>query len=207
MAHSYVLSFESERGGIRVLHAGPTPTTPCCWSTPTTRSRGCAGRSRHPRRPVAAAGVRLDSGDLAALAREARGLLDERARGDADRRLGRPRGAPDRGDVPGGRARRRLGRRDRARHQPRLAGGQRRLQDRRRPLGRRRLARRGQALRGKETLPGAKQVFRRFQDGGDVRGRRRPPRRRSSKASRCWSRRCESGEIIRAGDPGGDPTA
>ena len=89
--------------GVRALHRVVRRSRPCCCSTPTTRSRPRASSCERGFRPSA---VRLDSGDLAALSREVRAILDagglqatkilgeRRPRRTAHRRAGRGRGAP-----------------------------------------------------------------------------------------------------------------
>jgi nicotinate phosphoribosyltransferase len=128
MAHSYVLSFAGEEEAFRAFMEDNPDNALLLVDTYDTIEgvKRAIETSRETGVPLA--GVRLDSGDLATLARETRRLLD----GGTDRHLGR---------------------RDRPRHQPRLAGREWRLQDRRRP-SRRRLARGGEALRAEGDRAG-----------------------------------------------------
>ena len=189
MAHSYVLSFDSEEEAFETF-IETTPTTPCCWSTPTRRSRGSAAGSGIPQDAgVPLLGIRIDRGTSRRLPGRRGCCSTRRDSMRPDHRLRRPRGASiarcaagcrstSGGSVP-------------TRHQPGLPGGQRRLQDRRRALGRG-MARRRQALRDEGDPPGAKQVFRRFREGTMSEDVSAPPRK-SSKASRCSPPQCGRG--------------
>ena len=76
MAHSWVQSFAPRPRRSRPSPASSPRTRPC-WSTPTTRSKACAcAASIEP--PIQA--VRIDSGDLGTLARQARAILDHHGR-------------------------------------------------------------------------------------------------------------------------------
>jgi nicotinate phosphoribosyltransferase len=77
MAHSYVLSFAGERVAFRAfLEAFPRNATLLVDTYDTLEGiRNAVAASRDTGIPLA--GVRLDSGDLLALSRAARGLLDE----------------------------------------------------------------------------------------------------------------------------------
>ena len=70
-------------GGLPMPSWRSFPRTRCCSWTPTTRSKACAARSRPRETPASRwRGVRLDSGDLLALSRAARRLLDEAGMGE-----------------------------------------------------------------------------------------------------------------------------
>ena len=137
MAHSYVLSFDSEEAAFRSFMEDFPET-----------ARDSRGHLRHARRsaprdlrlprcgrPAGRSTARLgrSAGALASGSPAARRGGDER---DADRRQRRPRGGPDRRAGRRGRPGGPLGRRHRPRHQPRLTGRQWRLQAGRRPARR-----------------------------------------------------------------------
>ena len=161
MAHSYVLAFPSEQVAFATfMRDFPANAVMLVDTYDTIEGVGNAiAAARETGVPFA--GVRLDSGDLLALARAARALLDAAgmpqarilASGDLDeRRIAELVAA----GAPIGR----LGRRDRPRHQPRLARRQRRLQAGRRPPRRRvPAACRKRFSPQKATVPGAKQVL------------------------------------------------
>ena len=129
MAHSYVLSFDSEEAAFRCLHGG-LPGDRRDAGRHLRHARRCAPRDlRLARRRRQAGGgpTRLGrpAGAVAGGSPAARRGGDER---DADRRKRRPRRGPDR---RAGRRRRTggpVGRGHRPRDQPRLTGRQRRLQ-------------------------------------------------------------------------------
>ena len=144
-----------------------------CSSTPSTRSRASTTQSPPPDSTgVRLAGVRLDSGDLLALSRSARRLLDEAGMADAvivasgdldEREIVRlvAAGAPV--AVWG------VGRNwGPSRDSPAVGGVYKLVADRSDGTSWRGVAKRSPA---KATLPGPKQVFRRLHDGvmmGDV---------------------------------------
>ena len=83
MAHSYVLSFESEADAFRAFMEDNPDNALLLVDTYDTLQgiRNAVEASRQTGVPLA--GVRLDSGDLAALSREARRILDESGMPDA----------------------------------------------------------------------------------------------------------------------------
>jgi nicotinate phosphoribosyltransferase len=176
MAHSYVLSFGDEREAFRAFLEDHPENTILLVDTYDTLTgvRNAIEASRETGIPLR--GVRLDSGDLDPLSREARRILDEAGMTEAliaasgDLEEGRiaalvAAGAPI--DVWG--VGTDLGT---SRDSPVLNGVYKLVADRRGeadlPGGWRGVAKRSPK---KETLPGAKQVFRRIEDGvmaGDV---------------------------------------
>ena len=65
-------------GGIPLFHRGASPAGRCCWSTPTTRSRACATRSRpHATRASGSRASGSTRATCSTLSRAARELLDE----------------------------------------------------------------------------------------------------------------------------------
>ena len=140
MAHSYVLSFDSEEAAFRSFMEDFPETAVMLVDTYDTLDgvRHAISASRDT--GVRLAGVRLDSGDLLELSRAARRLLDAAGMSETqiavsgdleERRIAELVAA----GAPGGP----LGRRHRSGHQPGLPGRQRRLQAGRRQA-RRRLA-------------------------------------------------------------------
>jgi nicotinate phosphoribosyltransferase len=165
MAHSYVLSFESEQEAFEQFMRENPENSVLLVDTYDTIEGVRRAIAASERTGIPLAGVRLDSGDLAALAREARRLLDEAGLRDArivasgdleEHRIAElcQNGVPI--DIWG--VGTDLGT---SRDSPVVNGVYKLVADRR-----------GAAWRGvakhsaaKETLPGAKQVFRRFSDG------------------------------------------
>jgi nicotinate phosphoribosyltransferase len=165
MAHSYVLSFESEEKAFEAfMRENPENALLLVDTYDTIEGvRRAIEASRRTQIPLA--GIRLDSGDLAALAREARRLLDEAGLHDArivasgdleEHRIAEMCGAGAPIDVWG--VGTELGT---SRDSPVVNGVYKIVAD---------LS--GEAWRGvakrseaKETLPGAKQVFRMFKNG------------------------------------------
>jgi nicotinate phosphoribosyltransferase len=165
MAHSYVLSFESEQEAFECFLRENPDNGVLLVDTYDTIEGVRRAIAASERTGVALNGIRLDSGDLPALAREARQLLDEAGRADtrivASGDLEEHKiaemcrdGVPI--DVWG--VGTELGT---SRDSPVVNGVYKIVADLR-----------GEAWRGvakhsaaKETLPGAKQVFRRFHDG------------------------------------------
>ncbi len=187
MAHSYVLSFENEEQAFEAFMRETTPTTRCSWSTPTRRSTGFATRSRRRARTgIPLTGIRIDSGDLAALAREARRLLDEAgmneavivASGDLEEhriaelcRAGTPIDLWGVGTELGT-----------SRDSPVVNGVYKLVAE----LERRGVARRREALRGKGDGAGRQAGLQALRGGHDDRGRGRYGARSSWRASPCW---------------------
>ncbi len=165
MAHSYVLSFESEQEAFECFMRENPDNAVLLVDTYDTIEGVRRAIAASERTGIALAGIRLDSGDLAELAREARRLLDEAGRRDArivasgdleEHRIAElcRDGVPI--DIWG--VGTELGT---SRDSPVVNGVYKIVAD---------LS--GEAWRGvakrsaaKETLPGAKQVFRRFRDG------------------------------------------
>jgi nicotinate phosphoribosyltransferase len=165
MAHSYVLSFETEEEAFECFLRDNPDNALLLVDTYDTIEGVRRAIAVSKRLGVPLTGVRLDSGDLAALAREARELLDEAglqearivASGDLEEnkiaelcRAGVPIDVWGVGTELGT-----------SRDSPVVNGVYKIVADLR-----------GEAWRGvakrsaaKETLPGAKQVFRRFRDG------------------------------------------
>jgi nicotinate phosphoribosyltransferase len=165
MAHSYVLSFESEQQAFEAFMRDNPDDALILVDTYDTLEgvRRAIAASRRTEIPLA--GIRIDSGDLAGLAREARRLLDEEGLGDAVivasgdleehriRELCRA-GAPI--DLWG--VGTDLGT---SRDSP-VVNGVYKIVAELRGEAWRGVAKRSE---GKATLPGAKQVFRRFENG------------------------------------------
>jgi nicotinate phosphoribosyltransferase len=166
MAHSYVLSFESEEEAFEAFMRENPDDALLLVDTYDTLDgvRHAIEASRRTGIPLA--GIRIDSGDLAALAREARRLLDEAgmtgavivASGDLEEhriadmcRAGTPIDLWGVGTELGT-----------SRDSP-VVNGVYKLVAERRDGDWRGVAKRSE---GKATLPGAKQVFRSFDDGG-----------------------------------------
>jgi nicotinate phosphoribosyltransferase len=165
MAHSYVLSFESEEKAFECFMRDNPDNAVLLVDTYDTIAgvRRAIDASRRTGTPLA--GIRIDSGDLPGLAREARALLDEAgfertrivASGDLEEhRIAQMCGDGVPVDVWG--VGTELGT---SRDSPVVDGVYKIVAD---------LS--GEAWRGvakrsaaKETLPGAKQVFRRYRDG------------------------------------------
>ncbi len=171
MAHSYVLSFETEREAFEAFMRDNPDNAVLLVDTYDTLEGVRRAIAASERTGIPLTGVRLDSGDLPGLAREARRLLDEAglrdarivASGDLEEhkiaemcRDGVPIDVWGVGTELGT-----------SRDSPVVNGVYKIVADLR-----------GEAWRGvakrsaaKETLPGAKQVFRQFEDGtmtGDV---------------------------------------
>src|SRR4051812_18101488 len=165
MAHSYVLSFESEEEAFECFMRSNPDNSVLLVDTYDT-AEGIRRAMRASRTTgVTLAGIRLDSGDIPALAREARRLLD--AEGFEDTQIVASGDLEEhriaemcRADVPvdvwgvGTEV-------GTSRDSPVVNGVYKLVADKR-----------GDRWRGvaklsaaKETLPGAKQVFRRFEDG------------------------------------------
>jgi nicotinate phosphoribosyltransferase len=171
MAHSYVLSFESEEEAFECFMRDNPDNALLLVDTYDTLEGVRRAIDASRRTGVALAGIRLDSGDLPGLAREARRLLDDAgftearivASGDLEEhKIAEMCRAEVPVDLWG--VGTELGT---SRDSPVVNGVYKIVADLR-----------GEAWRGvakrslaKETLPGAKQVFRRFDDGamtGDV---------------------------------------
>jgi len=168
MAHSYVLSFESEEEAFEAFMRDNPENALLLVDTYDTVEgvRRAIAASRRTEIPLA--GIRIDSGDLPELAREARRLLDDAgfpearivASGDLEEhRIAEMCGARAPVDLWG--VGTELGT---SRDSPVVNGVYKIVADLR-----------GEAWRGvakrslaKETLPGAKQVFRRFEDGAMI---------------------------------------
>src|SRR3954454_1189008 len=166
MAHSYVLSFESEEEAFEAfMRENPDNSLLLVDTYDTIEGvRRAIEASRRTELPLT--GIRIDSGDLAALAREARRLLDEAglkeavivASGDLEEhriaelcRAGTPIDLWGVGTELGT-----------SRDSP-VVNGVYKLVAELRDGAWRGVAKRSE---GKATLPGAKQVFRRFEEGG-----------------------------------------
>jgi nicotinate phosphoribosyltransferase len=165
MAHSYVLSFGSEQEAFECFMRENPDNAVLLVDTYDTLEGVRRAIAASERTGISLTGIRLDSGDLAALAREARALLDEAglvdtrivASGDLEEhkiaelcREGVPIDVWGVGTELGT-----------SRDSPVVNGVYKIVADLR-----------GEAWRGvakrsaaKQTLPGAKQVFRRFSDG------------------------------------------
>jgi nicotinate phosphoribosyltransferase len=165
MAHSYVLSFESEEEAFEAfLRENPGNALLLVDTYDTLDGvRRAIEASRRTEIPLT--GIRIDSGDLAALAREARRLLDDAGMNEAvivasgdleEHRIAQLCGAGVPIDVWG--VGTDLGT---SRDSPVVNGVYKLVAERRGDTWR------GVAKRseGKATLPGAKQVFRRFEGG------------------------------------------
>ncbi|MFL5908814.1 MAG: nicotinate phosphoribosyltransferase, partial [Solirubrobacterales bacterium] len=171
MAHSYVLSFESEQEAFECFMRDNPDNALLLVDTYDTLEGVRRAIDASRRTGVALAGIRLDSGDLPGLAREARRLLDDAgftearivASGDLEEhKIAEMCRAEVPVDLWG--VGTELGT---SRDSPVVNGVYKIVADLR-----------GEAWRGvakrslaKETLPGAKQVFRQFDDGamtGDV---------------------------------------
>jgi nicotinate phosphoribosyltransferase len=165
MAHSYVLSFESEQEAFEAFMRDNPDDALILVDTYDTLEgvRRAIAASRRTGIPLA--GIRIDSGDLAGLAREARRLLDEEGLGDAVivasgdleehriRELCRARAPIDLWGVGTD-----LGT---SRDSP-VVNGVYKIVAELRGEAWRGVAKRSE---GKATLPGAKQVFRRLENG------------------------------------------
>src|SRR5829696_6052509 len=165
MAHSYVLSFETEEEAFEAFMRENPDNALLLVDTYDTLEGVRRAIAASERTGIPLAGIRIDSGDLAALAREARRLLDEAGLHDAqivasgdleEHKIAQMcrDGAPV--DIWG--VGTELGT---SRDSPVVNGVYKIVADLR-----------GEAWRGvakrsaaKQTLPGAKQVFRRFTDG------------------------------------------
>ena len=73
-AHAYILLHDDELAAFRGAGRRAWARRPRCWSTPTTSAGASRTRSRSPGPELGA--VRIDSGDLGVLARQAREQLD-----------------------------------------------------------------------------------------------------------------------------------
>jgi nicotinate phosphoribosyltransferase len=165
MAHSYVLSFESEEEAFESFMRGNPENALLLVDTYDTIEGVRRAIAASERTGIRLAGIRLDSGDLPGLAREARRLLDQAGFGDArivasgdleEHRIAELCRAEVPIDIWG--VGTELGT---SRDSPVVNGVYKIVADLR-----------GEAWRGvakrsaaKETVPGAKQVFRKFQDG------------------------------------------
>jgi nicotinate phosphoribosyltransferase len=165
MAHSYVLSFGSEQEAFECFMRENPDNAVLLVDTYDTLEGVRRAIAASERTGISLTGIRLDSGDLAALAREARALLDEAGLGETrivasgdleEHKIAElcREGVPI--DVWG--VGTELGT---SRDSPVVNGVYKIVADLR-----------GEAWRGvakrsaaKQTLPGAKQVFRRFSDG------------------------------------------
>jgi nicotinate phosphoribosyltransferase len=165
MAHSYVLSFESEEEAFEEFMRDNPENALLLVDTYDTIEgvRRAIEASRRTEIPLA--GIRLDSGDIAGLAREARRLLDEAGFGEAlivasgdleEHRIAEMCRAGTPIDLWG--VGTELGT---SRDSPVVNGVYKIVADLSGEAWRG-VAKRSQA---KETLPGAKQVFRRFEGG------------------------------------------
>src|SRR4051812_41372638 len=83
MAHSYVLSFETEQEAFEAFMRDNPENALLLVDTYDTIEGVRRAIEASRRTEVPLAGIRIDSGDLAALAREARSLLDEAGFGEA----------------------------------------------------------------------------------------------------------------------------
>jgi nicotinate phosphoribosyltransferase len=171
MAHSYVLSFESELEAFEAFLRENPENALLLVDTYDTLEGVRRAIEASQRTEIALTGIRIDSGDLAGLAREARRLLDDAelnqavivASGDLEEhriaemcRAGAPIDIWGVGTELGT-----------SRDSP-VVNGVYKLVAERRGDAWRGVAKRSE---GKATLPGAKQVFRRFEGGamtGDV---------------------------------------
>jgi nicotinate phosphoribosyltransferase len=165
MAHSYVLSFESEQEAFEAFMRDNPENALLLVDTYDTIEGVRRAIEASRRTGVPLTGIRIDSGDLPELAHEARGLLDEAgftealivASGDLEEHkiaeMCRARAPVDLWGVGT-----ELGT---SRDSPVVNGVYKIVADLRGEAWRG-VAKRSQA---KETLPGAKQVFRRFEDG------------------------------------------
>jgi nicotinate phosphoribosyltransferase len=165
MAHSYVLSFESEEEAFEAFMRENPENALLLVDTYDTLEgvRHAIEASRRTEIPLT--GIRIDSGDLPGLAREARRLLDEAGLADAvivvsgdleEHRIAEMCSAGVPVDLWG--VGTELGT---SRDSP-VVNGVYKLVAERRGGAWRGVAKRSE---GKATLPGAKQVFRRFEDG------------------------------------------
>jgi nicotinate phosphoribosyltransferase len=173
MAHSYVLSFETEEDAFEAFMRENPDNALLLVDTYDTLEgvRHAIEASRRTEIPLT--GIRIDSGDLAGLARQARRLLDEAGLNDAvivasgdleEHRIADMCRAGTPIDIWG--VGTELGT---SRDSP-VVNGVYKLVAELREGAWRGVAKRSE---GKATLPGAKQVFRRFEDGtmaGDVIG-------------------------------------
>jgi nicotinate phosphoribosyltransferase len=165
MAHSYVLSFESEEEAFESFMRGNPENALLLVDTYDTIEGVRRAIAASERTGIRLAGIRLDSGDLPGLAREARQLLDQAGFDDArivasgdleEHRIAELCRAEVPIDIWG--VGTELGT---SRDSPVVNGVYKIVADLR-----------GEAWRGvakrsaaKETVPGAKQVFRKFRDG------------------------------------------
>lgn len=173
MAHSYVLSFETEEEAFEAFMRENPDDALLLVDTYDTLEGVHHAIEASRRTDIPLTGIRIDSGDLAGLAREARRLLDEAGMNDAvivasgdleEHRIADMCRAGTPIDLWG--VGTELGT---SRDSP-VVNGVYKLVAELREGAWRGVAKRSE---GKATLPGAKQVFRRFQDGtmaGDVVG-------------------------------------
>jgi nicotinate phosphoribosyltransferase len=168
MAHSYVLSFETEQEAFEAFMRDNPENALLLVDTYDTIEGVRRAIEASRRTEVPLAGIRIDSGDLAALAREARSLLDEAGFGEArivasgdleEHKIAEMCRAGTPIDLYG--VGTELGT---SRDSPVVNGVYKIVADLSGEAWRG-VAKRSQA---KETLPGAKQVFRRFEDGAMV---------------------------------------
>jgi nicotinate phosphoribosyltransferase len=165
MAHSYVLSFESEQEAFESFMRSNPGNAVLLVDTYDTAEGVRRAIAASKATGVPLAGVRLDSGDLPTLAHEARGLLDEAGLGDTqivasgdleEHRIAEMCRAEVPVDVWG------VGTEVGTSRDSPVVNGVYKLVADRRDGAWRGVAKLSEA---KETLPGAKQVFRRFADG------------------------------------------
>jgi nicotinate phosphoribosyltransferase len=165
MAHSYVLSFESEQEAFECFMRSNPGNAVLLVDTYDTAEGVRRAIAASKATGVPLAGVRLDSGDLPTLAHEARGLLDEAGLGDTrivasgdleEHRIAEMCRAEVPIDVWG------VGTEVGTSRDSPVVNGVYKLVADRQDGAWRGVAKLSEA---KETLPGAKQVFRRFADG------------------------------------------
>ena len=165
MAHSYVLSFESEEEAFEAFMRGNPDNALLLVDTYDTLEGVRRAIQASHRTEIPLTGIRIDSGDLAALAREARRLLDEAglteavivASGDLEEhRIGELCRAGTPIDLWG------VGTELGTRHDSPVVNGVYKLVAELRGEAWRGVAKHSE---GKATLPDAKQVFRRFDQG------------------------------------------
>jgi nicotinate phosphoribosyltransferase len=165
MAHSYVLSFESEQEAFECFMRTNPDNAVLLVDTYDTAEGVRRAMAASRVTGVALAGVRLDSGDLPGLARDARELLDAEGFGDVqivgsgdleEHRIAEMCRAGVPIDVWG------VGTEVGTSRDAPVVNGVYKLVAEESPAGWRGVAKLSEA---KQTMPGAKQVFRRFRDG------------------------------------------